>query len=174
MSFRILTNFSRATKNKLLTTNFWPIIDRSTRTDFTKLSRPHSTQATTAMRFIRFQRASDSKICVGSLSEDGKSFAPLNSSVATDLVEIIKSNVTAEDVGNSLKFGQWEPLTDQVKLLAPIDNPEKIICIGLNYLGHCKEQNKEAPKEPMFFSKFASAITGPTGDVILHQITTVC
>lgn len=119
------------------------------------------------MRFIRFERAADNKVRVGSLSEDGKSFLALDHN---DMIELIKSNPTAD----VLKSDGWQPLTSDIKLLAPIQNPEKIICIGLNYLGHCKEQNKEAPKEPMFFSKYASTITGPTGDVILHQITNVC
>lgn len=68
---------------------------------------------------------------------------------------------------------QWTPLAANVELLAPVTNPEKILCIGLNYAGHCEEQNKPPPTEPMFFSKFASTLTGPKGDVILHKITTV-
>lgn len=91
-----------------------------------------------------------------------------------DMIELIKSNPSAETIRNALKSAKWETLTNDIKLLAPVSNPEKVTCIGLNYLGHCKEQNKEAPKEPMFFSKFASAITGPTGDVILHEATQVC
>lgn len=176
MSLRNLINFSRATKSKLLTNHFRAIINHNIRTDHTQLSRSYSTQNhhLATMRFIRFQRSSDSKIRLGSLSEDGKTFAPLDSSLPNDIIELIKSNVSTDKLENAVKSGKWEPLTDDVKLLAPIENPEKIVCIGLNYLGHCKEQNKEAPKEPMFFSKYASAITGPTGDVILHEITTVC
>lgn len=178
MSLRNLINFSRATKTKLHTNHFRAIINQNIRTDHIPLSRSYSTQnqhLATTMRFIRFQRSSDSKIRIGSLSEDGKTFAPLDSSLHTnDIIELIKSNLSTEKLENAVKSGKWEPLTDDVKLLAPIENPEKIVCIGLNYLGHCKEQNKEAPKEPMFFSKYASAITGPTGDVILHEITTVC
>lgn len=178
MSLRNLINFSRATKTKLHTNHFRAIINQNIRTDHIPLSRSYSTQnqhLAATMRFIRFQRSSDSKIRIGSLSEDGKTFAPLDSSLHTnDIIELIKSNLSTEKLENAVKSGKWEPLTDDVKLLAPIENPEKIVCIGLNYLGHCKEQNKEAPKEPMFFSKYASAITGPTGDVILHEITTVC
>lgn len=125
------------------------------------------------MRFIRFQKATDSKIRVGVLSEDGKQVTALDHALPNDMIELIKSNPSAETIGNALKSAKWEPLTNDIKLLAPVQNPEKVACIGLNYLGHCKEQNKEAPKEPMFFSKFASAITGPTGDVILHEATQV-
>lgn len=51
------------------------------------------------------------------------------------------------------------------KLLSPIPDPSKIICIGLNYLDHCEEQNKPRPERPMLFAKFANAIAGPTADV---------
>lgn len=138
-----------------------------------QLSRNYS-QSSKAMRFIRFQRASYAEIHLGSLSEDGKQFAVFDKSLPNDIIELIKLNKSPNDFDSLLKSSKWEAVTDDTKLLAPIPNPEKIICIGLNYLGHCKEQNKEAPKEPMFFSKFASAITNPNGDVILHEITNVC
>lgn len=157
---RILTK----SHTKLLT-NHLRNFNSTTPTIFSQLTRLYSNRN---MRFIRFQK-SDNNVSVGLLSEDGKSFMALNKSLPTDMIELIKSNPSAD----IMKSNNWEPLTIDIKLLAPIQNPEKVICIGLNYLGHCQEQNKEAPKEPMFFSKFASAITGPTGDVILHSITDV-
>lgn len=54
---------------------------------------------------------------------------------------------------------------ESVRLLAPLPDPSKIICIGLNYLDHCEEQNKPAPERPMLFAKFANTIVGPTDDV---------
>src|SRR5690349_9571123 len=35
-----------------------------------------------------------------------------------------------------------------VHLCSPIDTPEKIICIGQNYIDHCREQNVEPPTKP--------------------------
>lgn len=60
-----------------------------------------------------------------------------------------------------------------VKLLAPLTNPGKVICVGLNYRCHCNEQHIEPPHEPMFFSKFASCIVGPTDNVVLPTVSTV-
>ena len=51
---------------------------------------------------------------------------------------------------------------DQIKLMAPITDPGKILCIGMNYRDHCEEQNLPVPKEPVVFSKFNSAIIGPS------------
>lgn len=53
------------------------------------------------------------------------------------------------------------------KLMAPIYNPEKIVCIGMNYVDHCTEQNIAVPTEPLVFSKFASTITESGSPIIL-------
>ena len=58
----------------------------------------------------------------------------------------------------------WQPL-DGVRLTAPLTNPSKIICVGLNYHDHCREQGLEAPERPILFAKFPSTIIGP-GDEI--------
>lgn len=174
MSLRALTTFTRAATHKSSTTNFRLLVsNRTTSSELAHISRKYSVETTKTMRFIRFQKATDNKVRVGVLSEDGKSVIALDHALPNDMIELIKSNVSAETVESAIKFGKWEPLTNDIKLLAPVQNPEKVACIGLNYLGHCKEQKKEPPKEPMFFSKFASAITGPTGDVILHEATQV-
>jgi 2-keto-4-pentenoate hydratase/2-oxohepta-3-ene-1,7-dioic acid hydratase in catechol pathway len=51
-------------------------------------------------------------------------------------------------------------LLSDAELLAPIVQPEKIICVGLNYIDHCKETNMEPPAAPVIFSKYANAIIG--------------
>jgi hypothetical protein len=61
--------------------------------------------------------------------------------------------------------GRWCVELDAAKLLAPIFDPEKIICVGMNYHDHCTEQNFPIPEVPLLFSKFASAIASP-GDPI--------
>jgi 5-carboxymethyl-2-hydroxymuconate isomerase len=48
-----------------------------------------------------------------------------------------------------------------VQLEAPIQNPTKLIAIGVNYVDHCHEQGIEPPPEPLVFSKFPSTIIGP-------------
>ncbi|HAY85533.1 MAG TPA: FAA hydrolase family protein [Chloroflexi bacterium] len=51
------------------------------------------------------------------------------------------------------------PLAD-IKISMPIANPSKIICVGLNYMDHCREQNLEIPKSPVLFAKFPSTLIG--------------
>lgn len=63
---------------------------------------------------------------------------------------------------------------DEVKLLAPVTHPDKILCVGLNYKAHCDEQKKQYPEEPFFFNKFPSTIVGPNDNVIHPPNTKVC
>ena len=50
---------------------------------------------------------------------------------------------------------------------APIHNPTKVICVGLNYLGHIKEANAETPKEPIIFMKAPDSVVGPNDAIVI-------
>jgi 2-keto-4-pentenoate hydratase/2-oxohepta-3-ene-1,7-dioic acid hydratase in catechol pathway len=52
------------------------------------------------------------------------------------------------------------------QLAAPVTDPEKLICIGLNYRDHAEESGQEIPKAPMWFAKFANSLRG-SGEAIL-------
>ena len=62
--------------------------------------------------------------------------------------------------------GTPRPLAE-VKLLAPVPRPGKVICVGLNYRDHAKETGKAIPSEPVLFSKFANSVVGPGADVVV-------
>lgn len=66
--------------------------------------------------------------------------------------------------------GDGIPLED-VRLLAPVLRPEKIICIGLNYKDHAAESGAEAPTSPVVFSKFANTVIGPGDAIRIPSIT---
>jgi 2-keto-4-pentenoate hydratase/2-oxohepta-3-ene-1,7-dioic acid hydratase in catechol pathway len=55
-----------------------------------------------------------------------------------------------------------------VTLKAPLYNPEKVICVGMNYVDHCTEQNFPIPEEPIIFSKFSNSIIAP-GEPVVHS-----
>lgn len=56
---------------------------------------------------------------------------------------------------------------DPAELRAPVGRPRQIFAIGLNYRGHAQETGLDIPDTPMVFTKFASAITGPYGEVTM-------
>jgi acylpyruvate hydrolase len=53
------------------------------------------------------------------------------------------------------------------RLHAPIADPGKFICIGLNYRDHAEEAGQPIPKEPPIFPKWSNAILDP-GEPILR------
>lgn len=58
-----------------------------------------------------------------------------------------------------------EPVAN-LRLGPPIPDPQKIICIGLNYHDHAREVGASPPPSPIFFAKFANSLVGPGDDLI--------
>lgn len=48
----------------------------------------------------------------------------------------------------------------ELQVLAPIVDPPKVICIGLNYRDHAVESQMAVPEEPVFFNKFTTSLIG--------------
>ena len=53
-----------------------------------------------------------------------------------------------------------------VQLGAPVPDPDKIICIGLNYHDHAKEVGATPPASPIFFAKYRNSLIGPHDDIV--------
>ncbi len=85
----------------------------------------------------------------------------------------------ARDVGELLTGGHTLSADDAGELIdpdtalprAPIARPGKIICVGLNYHDHCREQGSDPPDYPMLFAKFANAINHPGEPVVRPRAT---
>lgn len=67
---------------------------------------------------------------------------------------------------NAVKY-----MADKVKLLAPIPDPQKIVCLGLNYRDHAAESGAPVPKEPVLFSKYATALIGHGQNIVLPPVS---
>ncbi len=80
-----------------------------------------------------------------------------------------KSLATAEQLMKETDRTKIEnipiPLT-RVTLLAPIPNPPKILCLGLNYRDHAAETKARIPDEPIMFMKPHTTIIGPYQKII--------
>jgi 2-keto-4-pentenoate hydratase/2-oxohepta-3-ene-1,7-dioic acid hydratase in catechol pathway len=59
----------------------------------------------------------------------------------------------------------------QAKLLPPIPDPPKIVCLGLNYRDHAAESNAPIPKEPILFSKYATSLIGTEQPIVLPPVS---
>lgn len=58
------------------------------------------------------------------------------------------------------------------RLGAPIADPSKIICVGLNYKDHARETNAAIPAEPILFFKATTAICGPNDPLVIPRNST--
>src|SRR6201992_3749562 len=68
------------------------------------------------------------------------------------------------DVFGSPSFDRKPTPRRGVRTLIPIV-PSKIICIGLNYADHAREQNKQLPKEPLFWIKATTSLIPDGGKI---------
>jgi 2-keto-4-pentenoate hydratase/2-oxohepta-3-ene-1,7-dioic acid hydratase in catechol pathway len=61
-----------------------------------------------------------------------------------------------------------EPIPrSSLRLLPPVIDPGKIVCLGLNYRSHAEEAGLEPPVVPTFFAKWANALAAPGAEVAL-------
>ena len=60
---------------------------------------------------------------------------------------------------------------DQVRLLAPIRRPGKIMAIGLNYADHIAESNLGAPEHQVWFSKATTSANGPYDPIQVPKVS---
>jgi len=60
---------------------------------------------------------------------------------------------------------KWMP-RDRLRIGPPIPDPQKIVCIGLNYHDHAKEVGAPPPAAPIFFAKYPNSLVGAKDDVV--------
>lgn len=57
------------------------------------------------------------------------------------------------------------------KLLAPVHDARKVICVGLNYADHARESGATPPDEPVLFNKFPTALRGHGEPILLPRVS---
>jgi 2-keto-4-pentenoate hydratase/2-oxohepta-3-ene-1,7-dioic acid hydratase in catechol pathway len=89
--------------------------------------------------------------------------APLDSvrrvlALGDDLPRLAAAAADAEGVGD-------------VTLGPPVPDPDKILCIGLNYRAHAVETSLEAPPAPTAFAKFRNSLVGDGAPIVVPAAT---
>ena len=126
------------------------------------------------MKFLRFDAGKGPRL--GLLSEDrvidlltatsGPEAAKFFSAETSGL---IAGGAAALDLARKVAAAQPSPSAllepGQIRWLAPVSTPTKIIAVGQNYMDHVREQKVEVPKTPILFSKAPTSLIGP-GDEI--------
>jgi len=75
---------------------------------------------------------------------------------------------SARRLQTDLPLSCWAGL-GEVRILAPIPRPPKIICMGLNYRDHAEEQGAKLPEAPMVFAKATSAVVGNGHPIVIPR-----
>ena len=81
----------------------------------------------------------------------------------TDLRSAIAGNAYAQIADAARRAPRYRP--SDIKWRPVIDNPDKIICIGLNFEEHRKETGRAEAAFPTVFTRFANSQTGHLRDV---------
>jgi 2,4-didehydro-3-deoxy-L-rhamnonate hydrolase len=64
-----------------------------------------------------------------------------------------------------------EPLSySPADLGPPSPRPRQVFALALNYRDHAEENRLDPPERPSVFTKFPSAVTGPTGDIAVPDL----
>jgi len=77
-----------------------------------------------------------------------------------------------DEIKNKIKDLPYEENISKYKLLSPIPNPNKIICLAFNYVDHAKEQGLQAPEDPALVIKPRTALNGTNSDIVCPDFVT--
>lgn len=86
----------------------------------------------------------------------------------TDMIELLRMGARAKPLLEKV-FAQGVPIENKVTLMAPVPNPRKVICVGLNYVDHARETGATPPPEPVIFNKLPTTIVGPEDAIRLPK-----
>jgi len=109
-------------------------------------------------------------------SVDGIAFCELESKgTMRDLIRRLDGSQAAlEGLEARIRGAEASYTREQIRLLSPLTDPDKIICIGLNYADHVKESKMQTPKVPVLFPKYRNSLIGDGDAVVIPRDVQQC
>src|SRR5699024_5482845 len=130
------------------------------------------------MRLLHFKQ--NDKLKIGVQTSEGvldveKAAKELNVVIPSSMQGLIEAGEegkqTVESIIEKAKGNTALFLNEENVTYGPAaGSPEKIICVGLNYMPHIEESKMEIPTTPVLFSKFNNALAGHQQDVALPDV----
>jgi 2-keto-4-pentenoate hydratase/2-oxohepta-3-ene-1,7-dioic acid hydratase in catechol pathway len=119
------------------------------------------------MRLVSYREGADSRAGV-LVGEEIVAVSALDAPAASvrGLLAALEPAALAELGRRAESVSERTPLAE-VRLLAPVPDPQKIICLGLNYRDHAAETGQPIPQAPMWFAKFANSLIGSGAEITL-------
>lgn len=99
------------------------------------------------------------------------SLSHFDPSIPNSIREMLQQMKGLEKCRAAYEKGVRTAIRSEGQLLAPIPDPSKVLCIGLNYRDHAAESKMEIPEEPICFGKFGNTIVGPEGEIRLPKVS---
>ena len=59
----------------------------------------------------------------------------------------------------------------EIRYLPLIPNPDKVICVGVNYRPHVEEMGRDIPEKPVLFVRFAASLVGHQEPIIRTHVS---
>lgn len=109
------------------------------------------------MRYVSYTREGRDHVGV----VDGEQVVPL------DGLAELGSTTSADVLARATQRDADAVPLASVRLRPVVPNPDKVICVGLNYQSHVDETGRDLPTYPVLFTKFASALIGPDDPIAL-------
>jgi len=97
----------------------------------------------------------------------GGRFGPDTSAILENWTEFAAWAGQAGAVDPAERDGAPVAVLDPARIQPVVPRPRQIFAIGLNYTDHAEEAGFDVPTKPVVFTKYASSLTGPTGDIAL-------
>lgn len=74
-------------------------------------------------------------------------------------------------IARSERTEGWRQISADIIFGPPVPDPDKILCIGLNYREHARESGLEVPNVPVVFAKFRNSLVGPGAAIELPDVS---
>ncbi len=122
------------------------------------------------MRLITYQRDSGPRIA-GAGDGGYVDLNDVDSNLPVSMKALLEQGSTGLQQAQAA-IANGQPLDQQPgKLLAPVPDPQKVICIGLNYADHAAESGSPIPNEPVIFNKFPTAVSSHGAAIVLPKLS---
>ncbi|UYN95523.1 MAG: fumarylacetoacetate hydrolase family protein [Enhydrobacter sp.] len=114
------------------------------------------------MRLLSFRHAGEARF--GAVVDDGIVDLTARSGWTS-----LRETIAAQALGSlaaAAKGARADFKAADIELLPTIPDPQKILCIGLNYASHVGEVGRQMPTSPSVFSRFTSTLVPSGGDIV--------
>lgn len=109
-------------------------------------------------------------VCTDGDSPEYVSLSHFDPSIPNSIREVLQQTNGIQKCQAAFNKGVQTALREEGALMAPIPDPQKVLCIGLNYRDHAAESNMDIPEEPVCFGKFGNTIIGPEQNIKLPKV----